>query len=149
MSDHAMALILKQAEEVERQAQLTLLSAQQELQGYRQQVAQIEKYRFDYCQQLTARGKTGLTASGYGHLNRFISQLDETLKQQREAANEFEDNVVRCQQYWMQCKKERRSIEWLIEKKAKEARCQAERIEQKQMDEFASLIYTRRNQNLR
>ncbi len=65
--------------EKENQAILALGKANSELEDYYKQVAQIEQYRLDYCQQLVDRGKGGLSASEYGHLNRFLTQLDETL----------------------------------------------------------------------
>lgn len=40
-----------------------------------------------------------------------------------------------------------RSLEWLIEKRQKEAKMRAERQEQKQMDEFATLSFARQQRN--
>ena len=74
-----MEFLLEQAKEREDQAVLALNKARSELDDYYRQVEQIEKYRLDYCQQLVDRGMAGLTASQYGHLNRFLTQLDETL----------------------------------------------------------------------
>ncbi|MEZ9524500.1 flagellar export protein FliJ [Enterovibrio norvegicus] len=147
MSDNAMSLLLEQAKGLEHKAQLALVSAQQELQGYYVQLEQIERYRLDYFRQMSERGKEGLSASSYGHLNRFIVQLDETLAKQRQAAIDFEDNVERCQEHWQQCRQKTRSLEWLIEKRQKEAKMRAERQEQKQMDEFATLSFARQQRN--
>ncbi len=147
MATNAMTLLKEQAQQAEEQAQLAFLAAQKELQGYYMQVEQIEKYRLDYCRKLSAQGQAGLTASGYSHLNRFISQLDETLKQQRQAATDFEENVERCREYWFFCQKKRRSLEWLLEKKEKERRLFVEKKEQKQMDEFTNIMYFRSKKN--
>ncbi|AMG29890.1 flagella biosynthesis chaperone FliJ [Grimontia hollisae] len=143
MSDGAMILLIEQAKEQERHAHLALIAAQQELQSYYMQVAQIERYRLDYFRQLSERGQSGLSASSYGHLNRFIVQLDETLAKQRQVAVDFEDNVERCREHWQTCRQKTNSLEWLVEKRQKEASMRAERLEQKQMDEFATLIYPR------
>ncbi|MDD1783266.1 flagella biosynthesis chaperone FliJ [Enterovibrio sp. ZSDZ35] len=143
MSNNAMNLLLDQAKDTEHKAHVALVAAQQELQGYYIQVEQIEQYRLDYFRQMSDRGQAGLSASSYGHLNRFIVQLDETLARQRQAAIEFEENVERCREHWMQCRQHTRSLEWLIEKREKEARMRAERLEQKQMDEFAMLSFSR------
>ena len=142
--DNALEFLLDQAKDQENQAVLALNKANSELQGYYDQVSQIEKYRLDYCQQLIDRGKAGLTASQYGHLNRFLTQLDETLSKQREAKHHFKNQVDNCQEYWMELRKKRKSYEWLMEKKQKEkARLQDQR-EQKQMDEFSTLMYGRK-----
>lgn len=141
--DNALEFLLEQAKEKENQAVLALNKANAELQGYYEQVAQIEKYRLDYCQQLVDRGKAGLTASQYGHLNRFLTQLDDTLSKQKEAEGHFKSQVDNCQEYWMELRKQRKSYEWLMEKKQKEkAKLQGQR-EQKQMDEFSTLLYSR------
>ncbi|CZF77171.1 flagellar export protein FliJ [Grimontia marina] len=143
MSEAAMNLLIDQAKEQEHHAHLTLVAAQQELQSYYVQVEQIERYRLDYFRQMSERGQAGLSASSYGHLNRFIVQLDETLAKQRQAAMDFEDNVEQCREHWQHCRQKTKSLEWLVEKRQKEAKMRAERLEQKQMDEFATLIYTR------
>lgn len=143
MSENTMSLLLTQAKEIEHMAQLALVSAQQELQGYYLQVEQIEQYRLDYSHQMSSRGQVGLTASSYGHLNRFIVQLDETLAKQRQAAIDFEQNVEHCREHWQQCREKTRAFEWLIEKRLKEEKMRLERLDQKQMDEFAMLSYAR------
>ncbi len=143
MTSNAMTLLIEQAKAAEHQAHLALVAAQQELQAYYLQVEQIEQYRLDYFRQMSDRGQQGLSASSYGHLNRFIVQLDETLAKQRQAAMDFEENVESCREHWQQCRQKTKSLEWLVEKRQKEARMRAERLEQKQMDEFATLIAAR------
>ncbi|MFD2180254.1 flagellar export protein FliJ [Veronia pacifica] len=146
MANSALELLLERAQSDEQNAQLALVSAQQELEGYRRQLEQIEQYRFDYCKQMTARGQQGLTASNYGHLNRFIVQLDETLAKQRQAAGAFEQKVEDCRTYWHSCREKTRSLDWLCEKRRNEEKIRAEKLEQKQMDEFATLSYFRQQQ---
>lgn len=67
----ALEFLLDQAKENENKAVMALSQARTELQNYYEQIEQIEQYRLDYCQQLVDRGKSGLTASQYGHLQRF------------------------------------------------------------------------------
>ncbi|KIF51558.1 flagellar export protein FliJ [Vibrio owensii] len=144
--NNAMEFLLEQAKEREDQAVLALNKARSELEGYYRQVEQIEKYRLDYCQQLVDRGMAGLTASQYGHLNRFLTQLDETLSKQKQAENHFKEQVVNCQDYWLNMRKERMSYEWMIEKREKEKQIAEAKREQKQMDEFSTLLYSRKPQ---
>jgi flagellar FliJ protein len=143
--DNALEFLFEQAKDQENQAVLALNNANFELQGYYDQVAQIEKYRLDYCHQLVERGKAGLTASQYSHLNRFLTQLDETLSKQRDAEQHFKNQVDNCQDYWMELRKKRKSYEWLMEKKQKDKAKLQNQIEQKQMDEFSALLYNRKN----
>lgn len=142
--DNALDFLLEQAKDSEQQAVLALNKARAELEDYYNQVRQIEQYRLDYCNQLVERGKGGLTASEYGHLNRFLTQLDETLTKQKSAENHFKQQVEDCQDYWHNTRKQRRSYEWLIDKKAKEKQLQEQKLEQKQMDEFSNLLFARR-----
>ncbi|CAH1546502.1 Flagellar protein fliJ [Vibrio jasicida] len=144
--NNAMEFLLDQAKEREDQAVLALNKARSELEDYYRQVEQIEKYRLDYCQQLVERGMVGLTASQYGHLNRFLTQLDETLSKQKQAENHFKEQVVNCQDYWLNMRKERMSYEWMIDKREKEKQIAEAKREQKQMDEFSTLLYSRKPQ---
>ncbi len=144
--DNALEFLLEQTQEKENNAVLALNQARSELEGYYQQVAQIEKYRMDYCQQLIDRGKSGLTASEYGHLNRFLTQLDETLAKQKEAESHFKSQVQGCEDHWMQIRKQRKSYEWMLEKKQKDKQLAEAKREQKQMDEFSTLLYSRKVQ---
>ncbi|WP_159653613.1 flagellar export protein FliJ [Vibrio atypicus] len=145
--DNALEFLLEQAKERENQAVLALNQARTELEGYYQQLSQIEKYRLDYCQQLVDRGQQGLTASQYSHLNRFLTTLDETLAKQKQAESHFKGQVEGCEQNWLENRKQRRSYEWLIEKKRTE-KAKLENIrEQKQMDEFVTLQFARRPSN--
>lgn len=145
--DNALEFLLEQAKERENQAALALSQARTELEGYYQQLEQIEKYRLDYCQQLVDRGQQGLTASQYTHLNRFLTTLDETLSKQKQAESHFKDQVNNCEQNWLECRKKRRSYEWLIEKKQNEKQRLQNRREQQQMDEFSTLQFGRRSLN--
>ncbi|AIU67527.1 flagellar export protein FliJ [Vibrio coralliilyticus] len=145
--DNALDFLLSQAQERENQAVLALTQARVELDGYYQQLEQIENYRLDYCNQLVERGKQGLTASQYSHLNRFLTTLDETLSKQKQAEEHFKSQVESCEQNWLECRKQRRSYEWLIEKKQTEKERLQNIREQKQMDEFSTLQYSRRTSN--
>ncbi|KOO11815.1 flagellar biogenesis protein, partial [Vibrio xuii] len=118
--NNALEFLLEQAKERENQAVLALNQARTELDGYYQQLQQIEQYRMDYCQQLIDRGQQGLTASQYSHLNRFLTTLDETLAKQKQAESHFKGQVESCEQNWLEARKQRRSYEWLIEKKKTE-----------------------------
>ncbi|MEX3073714.1 flagellar export protein FliJ [Vibrio alginolyticus] len=142
--NNAMEFLLEQAKEREEQAVLALNKARTELEDYYRQVEQIEKYRLDYCQQLVDRGQAGLTASQYGHLNRFLTQLDETLSKQKQAESHFKEQVENGQEYWLKMRKERMSYEWMIEKRVKEKQVAEAKREQKQMDEFSTLLYSRK-----
>ncbi|MGR5120287.1 flagellar export protein FliJ [Vibrio astriarenae] len=142
--ENALDFLLEQASDKEQQAVLSLNKARSELEGYYRQVEQIEKYRRDYCQQLIDRGKGGLTASQYGHLNRFLTQLDETLAKQKQAESHFKEQVNACEEHWLEVRKQRRSYEWMRDKKVEEKQRLEAKKEQRMMDEFSTLMYARK-----
>ncbi|CAH8203290.1 Flagellar protein fliJ [Vibrio aestuarianus] len=142
--DNALEFLLEQAKDKEEKAAMALSKSRSELDSYYKQLSQIEQYRLDYCQQLVDRGMSGLSASEYGHLNRFLTQLDETLSKQRDAEQHFKTQVENCQDHWLEVRKQRRSYEWLIDKKQTEAQRLQEKREQKQMDEFSTLLFSRK-----
>lgn len=137
--------LLEQAQERENQAVMALNKAKAELEDFYEQVKQIEKYRLDYCNQLLQRGQQGLTASQYGHLNKFLVQLDETLTKQKSAESHFTSQVDNCQTYWQETRKQRRSYEWMMDKKKAERQKMLDKQEQKVMDEFSTLQFARRS----
>ncbi|CAH0540837.1 flagellar export protein FliJ [Vibrio marisflavi] len=141
--ENTLEFLMDQAQSREKDAVLALSKARSELEDYYVQLSQIEQYRLDYCAQLVQRGMNGLTASQYSHLNRFLTQLDETLKKQKEAEEHFKTQVQNCESHWLEMRKERRSYQWLIEKRQKEKVQQAERLDQKQMDEFSTIMFSR------
>ena len=143
--DNALEFLVDQVKDRENQAVLALNQAHTELNGYYQQLEQIEKYRLDYCQQLIDRGKQGLSASQYTHLNRFLTTLDNTLSKQKQAESHFKNQVENCELHWLECRKQRRSYEWMIDKKHKEKQRLENVREQKLMDEFSTLQYSRRS----
>ena len=143
---NALGLIIDQAKEQEHQASLALNQARIEQQNYLQQLAQIEKYRLDYLNQLSVRGQEGLTASEYSHLQKFLTQLDQTLEKQKQAGGYFEEQIQKCSQHWQEMQQKRRSVEWLVEKREREHKQWLDKQEQKMMDEFVTLQFTRRLQ---
>lgn len=145
MPNSALQLILERAKEDEHQASLALNNARNERDNYLVQLQQIEQYRLDYCKQLSSRGQAGLTASNYNHLQKFLTQLDETLAKQRMAGAQFDEQVNACSEYWQEIRKKRRSIEWLLEKKQTERQQMLDKQEQKMMDEFSTLQFARRH----
>ena len=49
-----------------------------------------------------------------------------------------------CQTYWQETRKQRRSYEWMIDKKKTERQKMLDKQEQNMMDEFSTLQFARR-----
>ncbi|MDF4357574.1 flagellar export protein FliJ, partial [Vibrio parahaemolyticus] len=63
---------------------------------------------------------------------------------QKQAEHHFKEQVENCKDYWLKMRQERMSYEWMIEKKAKEKQIAEAKREQKQMDEFSTLLFSRK-----
>ncbi|CAH0534109.1 hypothetical protein VST7929_02010 [Vibrio stylophorae] len=146
MSTNALQLLLEQAEQREHNAAVALHQARLSLENYYQQLAQIEQYRLEYSRQMAERGQQGLTASSYGHLHKFLNQLDETLSQQRQAEWHFKQAVEEKTQAWQQARQDKKSYQWMLDKKAQEKRIREEKQQQKMLDELATIQFARRMQ---
>jgi len=141
--EKTLELLLEQITDKENKAVLALNKARRELDDYYEQIRQIEQYRLDYCNQLVERGMNGLTASQYGHLNRFLTQLDTTLEKQKEAESQFKHQVQANEEHWFEVRKQRRSYEWMRDKKRTERQNLEIKREQKELDEKWFTHWTR------
>ncbi|GAL14743.1 flagellar protein FliJ [Vibrio astriarenae] len=78
-------------------------------------------------------------------MNRFLTQLDETLAKQKQAESHFKDQVNACEEHWLEVRKQRRSYEWMLDKKAEEKQRLEAQKEQRMMDEFSTLMFARKS----
>ncbi len=140
----AFELLLEQAEQKEQSASGLLSQARQQLSSHLAQMDIIHDYRFDYCQQLSVRGSTGLNAHEYTHLQQFIGHLDQNLTKQNYARRSFEEQADRAREQWLDAKKKHKSLAMLMEKRALQKQQKAAREEQKLNDEMAEQLLRRK-----
>jgi len=75
------------------------------------------------------------------------SKEDKAVMALSKARRELEEQVQNCESYWLDVRKQRRSYEWLIEKKQTEYQRLQEKRDQKMMDEFSTINFNRRRTN--
>lgn len=139
--------VIEMAEEKEREAAARLAKMQQQLQQAEQQLAGLEQYRTDYQQQWIQRGQGGVTGEWLMNYQRFLSQLETAIQQQRNSVNWHRQNVAKVREQWQQLYARLEGLKKLVQRYHDQARHAADRQEQKAMDEMAARAGTlRKNQ---
>ncbi|QDF67683.1 flagellar export protein FliJ [Shewanella sp. SNU WT4] len=144
MSKDPLLTVLKLVTEAEQQAALQLKSAQLECQKRQQQLASLNQYRLDYMQQLKNKLGQDISANYYHQFQRFIRQIDDAIANQLKTITDANNIREHRQAHWLQRQQKRKSVEQLLGKKAQQANAKAQRLEQKQQDEFVVNQYARR-----
>lgn len=139
--------VVQMAEEAEREAATKLAAAQQQLAGAQAQLEGLEQYRADYQQQWLARGQTGVTGEWLMSYQRFLSQLEVAIAQQRNNIRWHEQNVNRVREVWKNAYTRLEGLRKLVERYRLQARQQADKLEQKAMDEIAQRLGGRRQEH--
>ena len=139
--------VVQMAEEAEREAATKLAAAQQQLAGAQAQLEGLEQYRADYQQQWLARGQTGVTGEWLMNYQRFLSQLEVAIAQQRNNIRWHEQNVNRVREVWKNAYTRLEGLRKLVERYRLQARQQADKLEQKAMDEIAQRLGGRRQEH--
>ena len=137
MDPSVLTLVLEQAKKKVKHAQAALLVATQAQQQYQQQLDNLEQYRLDYANKLITRGKVGLNASNFHHLQTFLTQLDQTLSAQRGGLGHFKQQVDACRQAFSQCQQHESALQRLIETQQQQQQQMLDKKEQKLIDELA------------
>lgn len=133
-----LAPVVDMAEQTEREAASKLAKLQKQLQQAEQQLAGLEQYRTDYQQQWINRGQQGVTGEWLMNYQRFLSQLETAISQQRNSVQWHAGNVDKAREQWRQAYARLEGLKKLVQRYHEQARQQAERQEQKAMDEMAA-----------
>lgn len=133
-----LAPVVEMAEETEREAVGKLAKQQLQLQQAEQQLVGLEQYRNDYQQQWISRGQSGVTGEWLMNYQRFLSQLETAIDQQRKSIQWHCQNVDKAREQWRQAYARLEGLKKLVQRYHDQARQRADRQEQKDMDEMAA-----------
>lgn len=133
-----LAPVIQMAEDTERDAVGKLAKQQQLLQQAEQQLTGLEQYRNDYQQQWISRGQAGVTGEWLMNYQRFLSQLETAIAQQRKSIQWHSQNVDKAREQWRQAYTRLEGLKKLVQRYHEQARQRADRQEQKAMDEMAA-----------
>ncbi|HLV18976.1 MAG TPA: flagellar export protein FliJ [Pseudomonas sp.] len=139
-----LAPVIDQATRAERDAARALGQAQQKLLQSENQLRELQRYLSEYQQQWLTSGRQGVTAQWMVNYQRFLGQLDTAIEQQQRSVEWSRENLRKARERWQQCNVRLEGLRKLVQRYEDEARRLADAREQKQFDELAQRMVTRR-----
>lgn len=100
-------------------------------------LADLIAYRDEYSRYCQQKGNEGITASRFQELQRFMANLEQAIKQQRQVVESSRQNRVQKQRGWQQAHNKNRAMDTVIDRYRDQERQQENKQEQKQLDEHA------------
>lgn len=135
-----LAPVIEMAERAEREAAQVLGRCQQQLRQAQGKLGELERYRGDYQQQWISQGQQGVSGQWLMNYQRFLTQLETAIGQQRQAAAWQQDNVDKARAVWQQRYARLEGLRKLVQRYLQEAQQAQDRREQKMLDEFAQRL---------
>ncbi|MBY5990736.1 flagellar export protein FliJ [Ferrimonas balearica] len=145
MSDpKQLARVLELADKALEEAALNLRSANSAVQALKQQLSQLQNYRWDYVKQAQQQAGTTLQASHYQQYHHFIAKLDAAITQHNSKLRQAEAAAEQRQGLWQQAHQRQQAIALLIDKAKRAQQSRQEQRQQRELDEFALQQFVRR-----
>ena len=134
--------VVDMAKTEEREAAGHLSSYQHALNQAQQQLENLEQYRDDYQQQWIDKGQVGVSGQWLMNYQRFLSQLEVAVDQQRKSLAWHEHNLNHARTVWQQAYARVEGLRKLVQRYRDEAQKTADKQEQKMLDEMAQRLTT-------
>lgn len=128
------------AERAEREAALALGHGQGLLKQAEAKLGELERYRSDYQQQWINEGQRGVSGQWLMNYQRFLSQLETAIAQQRQSLAWHQSNVDKLRSVWQQRYARLEGLRKLVQRYIDEARLAEDKREQKLLDELAQRL---------
>ncbi|USD38630.1 MULTISPECIES: flagellar export protein FliJ [Ferrimonas] len=138
-----LAKVLELADKELEKAQLQLRSARSQADALREQLKQLQAYRFDYVKQADEKAGTLVAANHYQQYYHFIAKLDGAINDQHTQIQAADEAVLQFQQHWQLIQQKQKALALLIDKEHQRRAARAEKREQAELDEFAIQQYLR------
>lgn len=135
-----LAPVVDMALKAEREAARQLGVAQNQLLQAQHKLSELERFRDDYQQQWIERGQQGVSGQWLTNYQRFLSQLEAAVEQQRRSLAWHQEVVDKARAAWQEKYARLEGLRKLVERYREEARVLADKHEQKQLDEFAQRL---------
>jgi len=135
-----LAPVIDMAERAEREAAQVLGRCQQQLQQAQGKLGELERYRGDYQQQWINQGQQGVSGQWLMNYQRFLTQLETAIGQQRQTLLWHQDNLRKARELWQQRYARLEGLRKLVQRYLLEARQAEDKREQKLLDEFAQRL---------
>jgi flagellar FliJ protein len=134
--------VIDMAERAEREAARALGRNQLLLSQAEGKQSELERYRGDYQQQWLTQGKQGVSGQWLMGYQRFLSQLETAIGQQRQAVAWHQNNLNKARELWQQRYARLEGLRKLVQRYQLEARQAEDKREQKMLDELAQRLST-------
>lgn len=141
-----LAPVVDMAERAEREAALQLGRCQGLLRQAEVQLGDLERYRGDYQQQWISEGQRGVSGQWLMNYQRFLTQLETAIGQQRNSVDWHRGNMEKVREVWQQRYARLEGLRKLVKRYQDEARLAEDKREQKLLDELSQRISARDSQ---
>lgn len=135
-----LAPVVAMAERAEREAALQLGHCQGLLSQAEVKLGELEHYRSDYQQQWIDEGQRGVSGQWLMNYQRFLSQLETAIGQQRNTMEWHRHNAEKAREIWQQRYARLEGLRKLVQRYLDEARLAEDKREQKLLDELAQRL---------
>ncbi|MFP6848673.1 MAG: flagellar export protein FliJ [Pseudomonas sp.] len=141
-----LAPVVEMAERAEREAAMQLGHCQGLLRQAQVQLGDLERYRGDYQQQWITEGQRGVSGQWLMNYQRFLSQLETAIGQQRSSVDWHRANMDKQRDIWQQRYARMEGLRKLVKRYQDEARMAEDKREQKLLDELSQRLVARNTQ---
>jgi flagellar FliJ protein len=135
-----LAPVVEMAEREEREAATLLGRCQGQLQQAEVQLGDLERYLGDYQQQWIDEGQRGVSGQWLMNYQRFLSQLETAIGQQRNSVEWHRTNMIKARDAWQQRYARLEGLRKLVKRYLDEARLAEDKREQKLLDELSQRL---------
>lgn len=129
--------VVKHVEKHEQSALQAVAFSQQQLHSQQLRLQQLISYQQEYANNLAQASANSYSAVQLQEYNRFLGQLDDTIKQQENLVNMATREVEIKRQTWKMRHSRSEAMHKVVDRLEASELKQSEKIEQKVMDEFA------------
>ncbi|MCI8210568.1 flagellar protein FliJ [Pseudomonas sp. S25] len=135
-----LAPVVDMAENAERKAAQSLGHFQGQVRVAEGKLNDLEQFRLDYQQQWIDKGAHGVSGQWLMGYQRFLTQLDTAVDQQRRSLAWHQDNLDKARGTWQQAYARVEGLRKLVQRYIDEARQLEDKREQKLLDELSQRL---------
>ncbi|MBQ0268749.1 flagellar export protein FliJ [Providencia huaxiensis] len=144
--NNALTTLLTLAVEASEEAAKELAQVRQTHTQMAQQLNMLENYQSEYRQKLNQTLHTGMESDKWQNYQQFLVTLELTIEQQQQQLNLWKQRVSEANRHWQEKQQRVNAFDTLIQRAEHTEYQRQNRLEQKQMDEFAQRATLRRPQ---
>ena len=134
-----MHVVQSVAAEREKIAVQELGKTRQILNQHLARLEELSNYRLQYVQQFTETGSVGVSARSLQDYRVFVDRLNTVVNQQEQIVEQARAHLASVYDQWLQTHSHTQAIEKLVGRFRADEKIQANRLEQKLMDEFVAI----------